>query len=335
MLVNNVPTKFKSEHVSMHWEPKPDREVTDLCIAYDPPGPTKASPSRARIPLLIVIYYLGLNLLLQSLAISMTLTNIEPNTGITIYAYNKGQMTIPTKTAVYGSDTKTFLSSGCNVNCGSQSLNPFTNYQFKYQIMQDELVVLDQPSRRCHDDSMNLLSVSQCIARYFEAKLNCSLYMLDGLNQRKVCDNNSLADKLIYDWELESELEIYKKIATNFNDWGHKSELEIYQTTGCMPSCKRKQIKLETVHKITSGSYPDDPKITLVFEYRDGMYSLKEEYLVYDFNNFIADIGGYLGLLLGHSVFSVYSMSAEWITKPVRTIGSFLFSGSMTKKLDT
>ena len=262
----------------------------------------------------------------------MGLTNIEPNTGITIYAYNKGQMTIPTKTAAYGSDAKTFLSSGCNMHCSSETFKPYTNYEFKYRIIQDELLALDQPSRRCQDDSKDLDSVSQCIAKYFEAKLNCSLYLLDGFNQRKVCDNNSLADQLIYEWDLESEREIYKKIASNFNDWEMKSELEIFQTTGCMPSCKRKQIRLETVHEITS--WAEYPIITLVFEYRDGMYNHNEEYLVYDYNNFIADIGGYLGLLLGHSVFSVYSMSADWITKPVRTIGSFLFSGGITKKAD-
>ena len=332
MIVNNGPTKFTSDHITMHWEPKPERTVTDLCIAYDPPGPTKASPSRARTIIMRYDIFSIKQIFLQSLAISMGLTNIESNTGITIYAYNKGQMTIPTRTDVYGSDTKTFLSSGCTLGCTSSSLRPNTNYEFKYRIIQDELVALDQPSRRCQEDSKDLDSVSQCIARYFEAKLNCSLYLLDGLNQRKVCDNNSLADQLIYEWDLESEREIYKKIASNFNDWEMKSELEIYQTTGCMPSCKRKQIRLETVHEITS--WAENPIITLVFEYRDGMYNLNEEYLVYDYNNFIADIGGYLGLLLGHSIFSIYSMSADWITKPIRNIGNFLFPGSMKKKAE-
>ena len=34
---------------------------------------------------------------------------------------------------------------------------------------------------------------------------------------------------------------------------------------------------------------------------------LREEYYVYDMSSFIADVGGYLGLLLGHSVFSIVS----------------------------
>ena len=33
---------------------------------------------------------------------------------------------------------------------------------------------------------------------------------------------------------------------------------------------------------------------------------VKREYLTYDYNAFIADVGGYLGLLLGHSILSFY-----------------------------
>ena len=56
MIVNNGPTKFKSEHISVYYEPKVGRSVADLCIAYDPPGPTKASPSKVRFPLVNEIF---------------------------------------------------------------------------------------------------------------------------------------------------------------------------------------------------------------------------------------------------------------------------------------
>ena len=52
----------------------------------------------------------------------------------------------------------------------------------------------------------------------------------------------------------------------------------------------------------------------MVFIFEDGSYHLEEEYIVYDFNGFIADVGGFLGLLLGHSVLSMCHMSAEWLT---------------------
>ena len=37
-----------------------------------------------------------------------------------------------------------------------------------------------------------------------------------------------------------------------------------------------------------------------------GNYELKEQYAIYDGNVFLADIGGYFGLLLGFSLFDIF-----------------------------
>ena len=253
----------------------------------------------------------------------MKLTNIEPNTGITIYVYNKGQMTIPNEIAVYGSDSKWFRPV---------DLTPYTNYEYYYRITQHELLALDKPARRCNDVLRNLPSVSQCIAEYFEARFNCSLYLLESLGQRDVCIKNNVSLSFVDDWENQEVMELYNNISSHFHEWEIKTEWEIYKATGCMPSCKRKQIRLEKEHEISSKTYTDDPRIKLVFYYRDGMYNINEEYFVYDYGNFVADIGGYLGLLLGHSMFSVYTMSANWITNPIRTVGNQISQGGMKKK---
>ena len=218
-----------------------------------------------------------------------------------VYVYNKGQMTMPSDTAVYGSAAKKYR------------IKPNTSYVYEYRIIQDNILSLNQPARRCHDDSEDIPSVSQCIAEYFEAAYNCSLYMLDSLGKREDCTANYAS---------------YNNVELR-DHWARKTELEIYQKTGCMPSCKGRQIRLETEQETTSDS--TNPDIHLTFQYRDGMYNLNEEYLVYDYNNFIADIGGYLGLLLGHSILSIYSMSADWITKPIRTIKKWLYPGSKMK----
>ena len=211
-------------------------------------------------------------------------------------------MTMPSDTAVYGSAAKKYR------------IKPNTSYVYEYRIIQDDIFLLDQPARRCHDDSKDLPSVSQCIAEYFETTYNCSLHMLDSLGKRKDCTGD-------YAKHMPDNIEIR-------DHWARKTELEIYQLTGCMPSCKGKRIRLETETEITSDSWPNDPKIELMFEFSDGMYNLNEEYLVYNIDNFIADIGGYLGLLLGQSIFSIYSMSAEWLAKHVRAIKKLLNSSS-------
>ena len=42
------------------------------------------------------------------------------------------------------------------------------------------------------------------------------------------------------------------------------------------------------------------------------------QYFIYDWNSFIADIGGYLGLLLGQSIFGMCQLLAEWVAAMMR-----------------
>ena len=48
------------------------------------------------------------------------------------------------------------------------------------------------------------------------------------------------------------------------------------------------------------------------FRFEDGSYQLEEEYIIYDSDSFIADVGGFLGLLL--RVLSIYYLLVEWST---------------------
>ena len=58
--------------------------------------------------------------------------------------------------------------------------------------------------------------------------------------------------------------------------------------------------------------------LNLVLGYANGRYEVKEHYFLYDMNSFIADVGGYLGLLLGCSFLSLYTNGEEWITKKLK-----------------
>ena len=44
-------------------------------------------------------------------------------------------------------------------------------------------------------------------------------------------------------------------------------------------------------------------------------HEVREHYRIYDNNSFIADFGGFLGLLLGHSLFGIYCMGEEYLFK--------------------
>jgi hypothetical protein len=42
------------------------------------------------------------------------------------------------------------------------------------------------------------------------------------------------------------------------------------------------------------------------------------QYVIYDYDSFIADIGGYLGLLLGQSAFGIYVYVVGWRKKKIQ-----------------
>ena len=52
-------------------------------------------------------------------------------------------------------------------------------------------------------------------------------------------------------------------------------------------------------------------ELTLGFGIPHGRYFVKQQYYLHDFNSFIADAGGYLGLLLGHSALGLIYMMVE------------------------
>ena len=60
---------------------------------------------------------------------------------------------------------------------------------------------------------------------------------------------------------------------------------------------------------------PQDTKwrfsCTLYFESTHS--DVREEYLIYDASSFIADVGGFLGLLLGYSIFSILANAIGWL----------------------
>ena len=41
------------------------------------------------------------------------------------------------------------------------------------------------------------------------------------------------------------------------------------------------------------------------------LHEVREHYYIYDSNSFIADVGGFLGLLMGHSLFGIYCSLEE------------------------
>ena len=58
----------------------------------------------------------------------------------------------------------------------------------------------------------------------------------------------------------------------------------------------------------------------LYLYYVNGLYDEKEQYIIYDMSSFIADVGGYMGLLLGSSLQGMAEMVERWLIKIGRKI---------------
>ncbi len=55
-------------------------------------------------------------------------------------------------------------------------------------------------------------------------------------------------------------------------------------------------------------------RLTLNIILPTSTHSFKEQYVIYDYNSFVADVGGYLGLLLGHSLMGMATTGFVWVT---------------------
>ncbi len=50
-------------------------------------------------------------------------------------------------------------------------------------------------------------------------------------------------------------------------------------------------------------------------DFPSSRHDIRTEYIVYDADSFIADVGGFLGLLLGYSAFGLLQMASEYVGK--------------------
>ena len=109
---------------------------------------------------------------------------------------------------------------------------------------------------------------------------------------------------------------------------------EIFKLTGCLSKCDKYKYSARQLNDIQyfRTEEPDFINTLLLRVYvASGEYELREQvpfvqgklgtlfrkdtfqYLVYDWHDLVADVGGYLGLLIGQSVFGLYEIMTQWL----------------------
>ena len=197
-----------------------------------------------------------------------------------MYLYRKGNGIIPSFTRVYGAAHWSVVT------------NENFSYFAKFEIKRSEINALDKQSQRC-DISKHESVVSKCVEeRFVEKGLNCSLRRLMSNPVLAICNEN-IKTKQNYSYSI-------------FNWLNEMDEREIFEMTGCMPGCSKSEIKVVTRYEHKQRQDDGKKVVHLQFVYPRGEYDLIEEYYIYNWGSFIADVGGYLGLLLGSSLLSMY-----------------------------
>ena len=176
-------------------------------------------------------------------------------------------------------------------------------YVYRIELSKYHLNALDQPSDRCANKITDP-TTSSCITKFIEAELGCTprIYGVDHLTPK-----NHLCNSF-------HELHDLAKISFLFSEMNANN---LYNITGCMASCERDEYERITnlaliEHK---NQAPTLSFLRLQLFFADGSYEVKEQYRLYDSNNFFADVGGFLGLLLGCSIFSLYKGLTDLVVR--------------------
>ena len=111
----------------------------------------------------------------------------------------------------------------------------------------------------------------------------------------------------------------YEKFLSTYDEIAKLSERSIAERTGCLPSCKRNEFSVNILNRIEIPS--EGPSYySGYFCYASGRYVEKSYYYVYDWFDLLADVGGYMGLLVGYSLLTVYDSIKYFCKKALRRI---------------
>ena len=176
-----------------------------------------------------------------------------------------------------------------------------TKFRQVIYITKTHIKALDQPTQRCNQENANV-NTSACIARFIEKHLECNAMNLGSRYLGKPpCTTYS---QLL---GLANMSRLLEQADGN----------EIYQMTGCLSSCEKDSFSLsaEPIKKESTYTSYEKCQVYLEFIMLESSYKEEEQYVIYEVGSFIADVGGYMGLLLGGSLLSLYMAMETYMRK--------------------
>ncbi|XP_059096329.1 uncharacterized protein LOC131890900 [Tigriopus californicus] len=168
--------------------------------------------------------------------------------------------------------------------------------------------VMSSKSRPGHIcDERGQAKTFQCTQKYIASNMPCHLPWLpkNEASPKRPCNETKDWTSLTVMW-----MDLYKNVTYD----------KFVRTTGCVPNCRIRKYDA----KITSSnipplfdSLPFNHSHTLFIQMRQSMITVQSEKFFYDSSSFIADVGGFLGLLLGLSVMDIAEILIDVAQKVV------------------
>ena len=167
-----------------------------------------------------------------------------------------------------------------------------------YEITPTEFEYLDTEEDPCikQDEKDRKVNLWKCLEQnHIASKLNCTLPWLSD-------DKKSLCMK---PEEYNSYHTLYYEVMDFDTD-------KVNKIGKCTPKCLRDEYSIRHFQTYETGTQ-DSWTLTLFFA--KDRFHLRQQYYTYDFQQFLADFGGYLGLLLGTSIMGFYDTLMELLQK--------------------
>ncbi len=223
--------------------------------------------------------------------------NVTMRDYILVFASSRNSY-LPSMFGIYGSAFKSLNRD--------LKANGFANYFQTFDLERMHWSRQSTDDYRC-EPSEEKTNVEECINNFIQENVGCSSAIQATRRTRPQC----------------TTMQEYKRWARWVIEIGKMNEMGIYELTGCLPPCKAFEYKMSAETKLMKKkAAANQSSLLLRIAFLTGKYEAREQYFVYNYDSFIADVGGYMGLLLGHSIYSIVC-GAQDVGRSLRKFFSF------------
>ncbi len=226
-----------------------------------------------------------------------------------VFVYNSGQLYLPNFSKVFGS-TNRWVFLTWNEDDGRKRMlfddleitrvrvKACKEFPYKMNLCKNQessIQALDHPQQRC-DATNEGPGIAQCISDYVDAEVGCIVPWQR--RSKSKSSNQGLCNTRPQ--VLDARALIYALSSMDEN--------RLFDRTGCLAPCERDEFSLTPRGEVVRSPMPAGVRQSFMkvrFAFSSGRHEVREQYVVYDLGSFVADAGGYLGLLLGYSAYSV------------------------------